>query len=276
MFQSPMLRSQSSMRLPMYSGTHSTFAFSSSSCRPDLVDADEPVVGEPVDDRRVAAPAVRVVVEVRARPRRGSRARRGRRRSGRPPRPSRGRAASRSRRRSGPPRRPGVEHGQPERAAELEVLAAAAGRDVDDAGPLRRARPRPTGRRGARRSRPAARLSNGPCVAQADELRSLHAPDEGVVGEARREHPLAVLAQPVLALGVDGGGDVRRQRPRRRRPDDDRLARPVEQREADEERRVALLLVDAAPASARAARATCRSAGTTRSRGGRCRASRAR
>ncbi len=31
MFQSPMLCSQSSMRLPMYSGTHSTFAFSSSS-----------------------------------------------------------------------------------------------------------------------------------------------------------------------------------------------------------------------------------------------------
>jgi hypothetical protein len=31
MFQSPMFWSQSSMRLPMYSGTHSTFAFSSSS-----------------------------------------------------------------------------------------------------------------------------------------------------------------------------------------------------------------------------------------------------
>ena len=31
MFQSPMLRSQSSMRFPMYSGTQSTVAFSSSS-----------------------------------------------------------------------------------------------------------------------------------------------------------------------------------------------------------------------------------------------------
>ena len=30
MFQSPMLRSQSSMRLPMYSGVHSTVAFASS------------------------------------------------------------------------------------------------------------------------------------------------------------------------------------------------------------------------------------------------------
>ena len=31
MFQSPMLRSQSSMRLPMYAGVHSTVAFASSS-----------------------------------------------------------------------------------------------------------------------------------------------------------------------------------------------------------------------------------------------------
>ena len=31
MFQSPMLRSQSSIRLPMYSGVHSTVAFASSS-----------------------------------------------------------------------------------------------------------------------------------------------------------------------------------------------------------------------------------------------------
>ena len=35
---------------------------------------DEPVVGEPVDDRRVAAPAVRVVVDDACPPRRGSRA----------------------------------------------------------------------------------------------------------------------------------------------------------------------------------------------------------
>ena len=42
-----------------------------------------------------------------------------------------------------------------------------------------------------------------------------------------------------------GRGDVRRQRPGRRRPDDDRLALAVEEREADIERRVALLLVDA-------------------------------
>src|SRR5439155_13582710 len=38
---------------------------------------------------------------------------------------------------------------------------------------------------------------------------------------------------------------VRRQRPRRRRPDHDRLAGPVDEREADVERRVRLLLVDA-------------------------------
>src|SRR5437868_5663649 len=41
------------------------------------------------------------------------------------------------------------------------------------------------------------------------------------------------------------GGDVGRQRPRCRRPDDDRLPVMVEQRKADEQRRVGLLLVDA-------------------------------
>ena len=40
-------------------------------------------------------------------------------------------------------------------------------------------------------------------------------------------------------------GDVRRQRPGRRRPDDDVLAVAVEERKADEERRVGAILVDA-------------------------------
>ncbi len=51
--------------------------------------------------------------------------------------------------------------------------------------------------------------------------------------------------QPVLGVGLDRGGDVRRQRPGRRRPDHDGLAVPVEQREAHVERRVAPVLVDA-------------------------------
>ena len=75
---------------------------------PHAVDGDEPVVGEPEDERRVAAPAVRVVVEHRVpeatrKPRSDEVADDlvGR------PRPSRARAASRSRRRSARPRRPG-------------------------------------------------------------------------------------------------------------------------------------------------------------------------
>ena len=39
--------------------------------RPELLDRDEPVVGEPEDQRRVAAPAVRIAVRVERRPRRG-------------------------------------------------------------------------------------------------------------------------------------------------------------------------------------------------------------
>ena len=45
-------------------------------------------------------------------------------------------------------------------------------------------------------------------------------------------HPVARRQPSVLDVGLDGGGDVRRQRPRRRRPDDERLAGPVEQRQA--------------------------------------------
>ena len=211
----------------------------------DAVDGDEPVVGDAEDQRGVAAPAVRVVVARSARRRRGSRARRGRRRSGRRPRRSRGRAASRSRRRSGRPRRPASAPGSPsERPSSksstpqpvamwtIPVPSSSETSSHGDDAVLDRRRPG----RGCRTGpRSAARRAPSPA----------HARTKRSSGEARREHPLAVVAQPVLALGVDGGGDVRRQRPGGRRPDDDRLARPVEEREAHEERRVALLLVDA-------------------------------
>ena len=65
------------------------------------------------------------------------------------------------------------------------------------------------------------------------------------LGEPGDHHPLAVLAQPVLLLGMHRGRDVRGQRPRRRRPDHERLALGVPQREPHVERRVGTLLVHA-------------------------------
>ena len=63
---------------------------------------------------------------------------------------------------------------------------------------------------------------------------------------ARDRDPLAALASSVLGVGLDGRRHVRRQRPGRRRPDHERLAGLVEQREADEQRGIGPLLVDAA------------------------------
>ncbi len=240
----------------------------------DALDVDEPVVGDAEDERRVAAPAVRVVVQVGARLDEETAL-------GQVADDLVGRLDGRE------PVQPAVvvveaaglvdrgQHRQAERAAELEVLAAAARGDVDDARALLERHLVPGDDAmldaGARRER-----VERAAVAQPHELGAGGAADEHVVGKPRGEHPLAVLAETVLALRIHGRGDVRRQRPRRRRPDDDRLALAVEEREADEQGRVALLLVDARLASARAARARCRSAGTIRSPGGRRRASRAR
>ena len=80
--------------------------------RTQLVDRDEPVVGDAPDQRRVAAPAMRIAVRRTGRPRRGTRSRRGGRRSGPPPPPSSGHAASRSRRRSGLTSSTGVSTGR--------------------------------------------------------------------------------------------------------------------------------------------------------------------
>ncbi len=192
--------------------------------RTDLVDADEPVVREPVDDGRVAAPAVRVGMDVRA---------------GLDEEAPLGEVADdlvgRLDRREAV--QPAVvvvetsalvdrrEHGKAERAAELEVVRTGSGRDVDDAGSLLLLEvdlvPRDDAvlDAGARRE-----VVEGALVAEPDELGSLHAAHERVVRVPGREHPLAVLAQAVLALGMDGGRDIGGQRPGRGRPDDERLA----------------------------------------------------
>ena len=89
-------------------------------------------------------------------------------------------------------------------------------------------------------------LVERPAVPEPDEVRALDRPHERVVRIARDRDPLAVLAQPVVRIGLDGGRDVRGQRPRSRRPDDERLAGTLEEWEANEQRRVGALLVDAA------------------------------
>ena len=128
--------------------------------------------------------------------------------------------------------------------AELEVLAAAAGRDVNDAGSLvhRHVLPRDDAvlDLGAWRQ-----VVEGAPVAPPDELAPRHALDEDVLGEELHRDPFAAFTTAVFLVGMHRGGDVGRQRPRCRRPDDERLAGALEQRQADEQRGVGPVLVDA-------------------------------
>ena len=87
-------------------------------------------------------------------------------------------------------------------------------------------------------------------VALADEVRPLRLGDdlaaERKLGKPRLRHPEQAVGSRelhVLGLGIDGGGDVRRQRPGRRRPDDEGIPVVVEERQAHVERRVAPVLV---------------------------------
>ena len=185
------------------------------------VDADEPVVGDAPDERRVAAPAVRVAVLVHV---------------GRDEEAGLAEAAhdlvgGLHRREAVQPAVVVVEparlvdrrqHRQAERPAELEVLAAAAGRDMDDAGALLE-RDLVPGDDLVLDRRAGAEVVERPAIAEPDELLAAHTLLEALVRVARDGDPLAVLAQPVLRIGMHGGGDVGRQRPRRRRPDDDRF-----------------------------------------------------
>jgi hypothetical protein len=95
-------------------------------------------------------------------------------------------------------------------------------------------------------------------VAEPDELAAAGALEEGRLRVAGDRHPLALPPEPVLGVGIDGRGHVGRQRPRGRRPDGEGLARPVEEREAHEERGVDAVLVVADELVCRDRRAAAR------------------
>ena len=137
----------------------------------------------------------------------------------------------------------GDEHGQVVHLRELEVLRAGARCDVDDAGPLLERDVVPGDDAVHDRLRGLEVVVRA-LVLEPDQVGTAHAFHEGLVGEAFDGDPLAGVLSAVLGVGIDRGGDVRRQCPRRRRPDDERLPVTSLQREADEERRIRLVAVD--------------------------------
>ena len=277
MFQSPMLREPVVHPLAeVRRAPTRPSPFASSICGADLVDGDQPVVGDAEDERRVAAPAVRDRRARRGRPRRGGRAPRGR--------PTIWSAASRVESAVQPAvvvvEAAGLvdrhQHRQAVLLRELEVLAAAAGRDVDDARALVERDVVPGDHAVVDRAAGAERVER-PLVAQADELLAAHPlrrsarPDSARRRPSRRSRCSPYSASGFTAAATFAGsvhGVVVQTT--------SASPRPVEERQADEERRVGALLVDARLRELVLARATCRSAGTTPSSGGRGRASRAR
>ena len=210
---------------------------------PDAVDADQPVVGHAPDQGGVAAPAVRIAVLVPARVDEEAVL-------GEPADDLVGRLR---RREAVQPAVVVVEaarlvdrhqHRQVVDPPQLEVLLARSGRDVDDPGAVLERDVAP-GDDAMLDVRAGAELVERACVAPADELLAAPTLDERLLRIPPGSDPLPVLAPAVLGLGLHRRRHVRRQRPRRRRPDHERLAGTLREREADEERRVLPILVDA-------------------------------
>ena len=153
--------------------------------------------------------------------------------------------------------------GQPQLLAQLEVLRAAAGRDVDDARALLLADLVPgddavdVGRRAALvhgRLEGAChdlQVVEGAAIVPAHEVGALALLEdaEGALeGRLRGDLAdpvarLALLHEQVVELGAHGGGDVGRHRPGRRRPHQEVLAGPLDEREAHREPGVLAVLV---------------------------------
>ena len=170
----------------------------------------------------------------------------------------------------------GASIGQAQRLAEREVLRAAAGRDVDDPGPLLLADLVPghdpvlvaaaVGPAGRERRPDGREVVERAPVAPAHEVAARDAPRAprtarrapAAACPCRASRTLVALADlDVAQVGAHRRRHVGRQRPRRRRPDEERLAGPVHEREAHREAgvgpvRVALghlVLADARPAA---------------------------
>ena len=125
---------------------------------------------------------------------------------------------------------------------ELEVLRAAARRNVHDAASLLE-RDSVPGNDAVLDPSDRRQVVERPLVAGADELRALDDPNRAGIRIARYGDPVSVLEQTVVGVRANGGRDVRRQRPRRGRPDDQCLAVPILERKANEERRIGLVEV---------------------------------
>ncbi len=221
----------------------------------DLAHADVPLVDEPEQQRRPAPPAVRIAVavglEVVEEP---------------PPLEivddrlgDGGRLASAEpaeARVVAPVLIDRTHDGQPERGAQLEVLRAAAGRDVDDPGPLLLADVRPGDDAmlvaGLGERVPHDRqVVERPRVAPPDQVRAGRLLDD--LERALEDLLERPAAEPELVLaladldvaqgGPDGRRDVGGQRPGGGRPDQQRLTRPVQEREPHREPRVLAILV---------------------------------
>ena len=241
---------------------------------PQVVDRDQPVVGDPEDQRRVAAPAVRVAVLVELRLDEEA---------------TLGEVAGDLVGGLGGAEavQPAVvvvevaalvdrrQHGQAVHARELEVLAAAARRDVDEPGAFveRDLVPRDDAMLDPRARRQRVERAG---VGPADERRAGKPLDERLVRDSGRRRPTrrsrGGRTRPPGARrrrrsrAASTGSSSRRRATRRAGRSPAGARRATGRR--DPGRRPT--------ATARAARATCRSAGTIRSSGGPSRASRAR
>ena len=196
-----MLRSQSSIRLLVLRRRPLDGLVRGEQLLADSVDADEPVVDDAEEERRPAAPADRVAVgdpagvdEQALVAQRGDDRLLGLGRR-------HALVAGRSPGRSGRPRRSATITGRPWTRRELEVLGAARRARCGRCPCPRRARPRPTGSRGASTPILRRQLVERAVVLEPDELLAVHhAVVVAAPPSARR--PLAVLPSPYSASGL--------------------------------------------------------------------------